>query len=75
MEYSTKAFVIHDGNGQIISVGRPAARLRGKVDVKPVMAGHLVTEIELDANQSAMSVAELHKSHRVDTRSGKLVRN
>ena len=74
MEFSSKAFVIYDATGQIASVGRAVANLRGTVGVKSATPGHSVLEVELDAAQAAMSVADLHKSHRVDVASKKLVK-
>ena len=74
MELSSKAFIIHDASGKIVSVGRVPANLRGKVEVKPSVKGHSVLEVELDHHQAAMSVAELHKNHKVDIASKKLVK-
>lgn len=74
MELSAKAFIVHDASGQIVSVGRVPANIRGKVEVKPTVAGHSVLEVELDHHQAAMSVADIHKSHKVDVASKKLVK-
>jgi hypothetical protein len=74
MELSRKAFIIYDASGQVVSVGRVPANVRGKVEVKTDMEGHSVLEIELDADQAAMSLVDLHNSHRVHLASRKLVR-
>ena len=74
MEFSSKAFIIHDAAGTILSVGRVPAKVRGRVEVKPVMDGHSVLEVELDSEQSAMSVADLHKNHKIHVASKKLVK-
>lgn len=74
VEFSSKAFVIHDASGQIISVARVPANLRGRVEIRPSMPGHSVIEIELDREQAAMSVADLHKNHKVHVASKKLVK-
>jgi hypothetical protein len=73
-ELSSKAFVIHDAAGQIISVGRVPVNVRGRVEIKTETKGHSVIEVELDAEQAAMSVADLHKSHKVHVTSKKLVK-
>ena len=73
MELSSKAFIVHDNSGRIIAVGRAVTGIRGKVGVKPSKEGHSVIEVELDHRQASMSVADLHKSHRVDVASKKLV--
>jgi hypothetical protein len=74
VEHSSKAFVIYDGSGQIVSVGRAAAILRGRIEVKPSNPGHLVLEVDLSADQAAVSAADLHKSHKVHVASKKLVK-
>ena len=74
INYSAKAFIIHDVSGQIVSVGRVPENTRGRVEVKPSMEGHTVLEVELDAAQAAMSVADLHKNHKVHVGSKKLVK-
>jgi hypothetical protein len=74
MELSSKAFIIHDASGQIVSVGRVPASARGRVEVKSDVEAHSVLEVELDAEQAAMSVADLHKSHKVHIASKKLVK-
>ena len=73
-ELSSKAFIIHDASGQIVSVGRVPANIRGKVEVKTETKGHSVLEVELDAEQAAMSVADLHKNHTVHVTSKKLIK-
>ena len=73
-ELSSKAFVIHDAAGQIISVGRVPVNVRGRVEIKTETKGHSVIEVELDAEQAAMSVGDLHKSHKVHVTSKKLVK-
>jgi hypothetical protein len=74
MELTTKAFIIHDASGNILSVGRVPKNIRGKVEVKPQMQGHSVLEVELDAEQAAMTVADLHKSHKVHVAAKKLIK-
>jgi len=74
MELSSKAFVIYDPSGQIVSVGRVPANIRGRVEVKPSVEGHSVIEVQLDADQAAMSVVDLHKSHKVHVASKKLLK-
>lgn len=74
MELSSKAFIIHDASGQILSVGRVPNNVRGRVEVKTDMAGCSVLEVELDHHQAAMSVGDLHKSHKVDVASKKLLK-
>ena len=74
MELSPKAFITHNASGQIVSVGRVPLNIRGKVEVKTDVAGHSVLEVDLDQHQAAMSVADLHKSHKVDVASKKLVK-
>ena len=73
-ELSSKAFIIHDPSGQIVSVGRVPVNARGRVEIKTVTKGHSVLEVELDAGQSAMSVTDLHKNHKIDVASKKLVK-
>jgi hypothetical protein len=73
-ELSSKAFIVHDASGQIVSVGRVTAKTRGKVEVKPYVEGHSVLEVELDPDQAAMSVVDLHKSHKVHIAGKKLVK-
>ena len=74
LKLSTKAFVIHDASGEIVSVGRVPAGVRGKIEVKTDVEGHSVLEVELEANQAAMSMLDLHKNHKVHVTSKKLVR-
>lgn len=74
VEYSSKAFVIHDGSGEIISVGRVPKGVKGRVEIKTDVKGHSVLEVELDAAQAAMSVQDLHKNHKVHMASKKLVK-
>jgi hypothetical protein len=74
MELSSKAFIIHDASGRIVSVGRVPAKARGRVEVKPVVKGQSVLELELEPHQAGMSVVDLHKSHKVDIASKKLVK-
>jgi hypothetical protein len=74
MESSAKAFIIHDASGQILSVGRVPANVRGKVEVKTDMTGCSVLEVELDGEQAAMSLTDLHNKHKVHIPSRKLVR-
>jgi hypothetical protein len=74
MELSSKAFIVHDASGQIVSVGRAVVNIRGKVGVQPTQPGHSVLEVDLDYSQASMSVADLHKNHRVDVASKKLVK-
>jgi len=74
MEYSSKAFVIHDASGEIVSVGRVPKGVKGRMEVKTDTKGHSVLELELDAEQAAMSVEDLHKNHTVNVASKKLVK-
>ena len=74
IKLSSKAFIIHDTSGQIVSVGRVPENARGKVEVKPTVPEHSVLEVELDHHQAAMSVADLHKSHKIDITSKRLVK-
>lgn len=71
---SSKAIIIHDASGKIISVGRVTANLRGRVEVRPAHKGHSVLEVELNAEQAAMSVADLHKKHKLHIATKKLVK-
>jgi hypothetical protein len=74
VKLSSKAFIIHDDSGKIVGVGRVPEHLRDKVGVRIERLGHSVLEVELDAEQAAMSVSELHQSHEVHMPSKKLVR-
>jgi len=74
MELSSKAFIIHEASGQIASVGRAPANLKGKLEVKIGQEGYSVLEVELDAEQAAMPMIDLHNSHHVHVASGKLVK-
>lgn len=74
MELSSKAFVIHDASGEIISVGRVPKGVKGRIEVKTDTAGHSVLEVELSADQAAMSLPDLHKNHKVQVASKKLVK-
>lgn len=74
MEYSSKAFIIHDASGEIISVGRVPKGVKGRIEVKTDIGGHSVLEVELDAGQAAMSLPDLHKNHKVHVASKKLVK-
>lgn len=73
-ELSSKAFIIHDASGQIFSVGRVPVNARGRVEIRTEAKGHSVLEVELDAEQAAMSVADLHKNHKVHVASKKLLK-
>jgi hypothetical protein len=72
--YSPKAYIIHDPQGNIISVGRVPLNTRGRVEVRPRNKAHSVLEIELNAEQDSMTVLDLHKSHRVHVEQKKLVK-
>lgn len=74
VKLSSKAFIVHDAAGQIVSVGRVPAKVRGKVEVKTDMEGYSVLEVELDKAQAAMRVEELLNRHQVDLASRRLVR-
>jgi len=74
MELSTKAFIVHDASGEIVSVGRVPKNLRGRLEVRSGDPGHSVIEVELDREQAAMSVADLHNHHKVHVASKKLVK-
>ena len=74
VDYSSKAYIIHDPQGDIISVGRVPLNTRGRVEVRPRNKAHSVLEIELNAEQDSMTVLDLHKTHRVHVEQKKLVK-
>jgi hypothetical protein len=74
MELSSKAFIIHDASGQIVSVGRVPANVKGRLEVKIDKQGYSVLEVELDADQAALPMMDLQNGHRVHIASGKLVK-
>lgn len=74
MELSSKAYIVHDASGEIVSVGRVPKNLRGRLEVRSGDAGHSVLEVELDAQQAAMSLADLHNRHKVHVPTKKLIR-
>jgi len=74
MELSSKAYIVHDASGEIISVGRVPKNLRGRLEVRSGDPGHSVLEVELNPEQAAMSVADLHNHHRVHVSAKKLVK-
>jgi hypothetical protein len=74
MDYEKKAFVIHNSGGRIIHLGRVPVGTRGKVDIRPGNPEHTVIQVQLDAEQAAMTVAELHRTHKVHVSTKKLVR-
>jgi len=73
IKYSSKAIVIHDAKGNILSVGRSPANIPGRIEVKTDMPGCYVLEVELDKAQAAMSPADIHSTHKVHVGSRKLV--
>jgi hypothetical protein len=74
MEFSAKAFIIHDHSGKIESVGRVPANLKGKLEVKIDRPGYSVLEVELDADQAALPLMDIQNGHSVHVASGKLVK-
>jgi len=74
MELMSKAFVVHNDSGEIVSVGRVPTHVRGRIEVKTDMPGYCVTEVELNADQAAMSLKDLHHHHRIHIASHELVR-
>jgi len=74
VHYSSKAYITHDAQGNIISVGRVPLDLRGRIEIKPRNKAHSVLEIELSAEQSSMPVLDLHKTHKVHVEQKKLVK-
>jgi hypothetical protein len=72
MELSSKAFIIHDASGQIVSVGRVPANVKGRLEVRIDRPGYSVLEVELDADQAALPMMDLQNGHRVHIASGKL---
>jgi len=73
-EVSAKAIIVHDASGQIISVGRAPPNSRVRVEVKSETDGHSVLEVQLDSEQASLSLADLHKSHKVHVASKTLVK-
>lgn len=74
VRFSRKAFVTHDAQGNVISVGRVPVNLRGRVEVRPKNKAHSVMEVELNAEQDSMSVLDLHKTHKLHVDGKKLVK-
>jgi hypothetical protein len=74
VSYSSKAYIIHDPQGNIISVGRVPLNSRGRVEVRPKNKAHSVLEIQLNAEQDSMSVLDLHKTHKVHVEHKQLVK-
>jgi hypothetical protein len=74
VHYSSKAYITHDAQGNVISVGRVPQNTRGRVEVRPRNKAHSVLEIELNAEQGSMSVLDLHKTHKVHVQQKKLVK-
>jgi hypothetical protein len=74
LELSSKAFIIHVASGQITSVGRVPADVKGGLEVKIDRPGYSILEVELDANQAALSMADLQNGHHVHVAAGKLVK-
>ena len=74
IKYSSKAIVIHDASGRILSVGRSPANIKGRIEVKTDMPGCYVIEVDLDKAQAAMSPQDIHNTHQVHVASRKLVR-
>jgi hypothetical protein len=74
-------FVVHDDEGQIVSVVAPAPELEGDLEFESEEGTVLVVsedDIEgIDASSDVPStelMASLHDSHRVDSSAGRLVR-
>jgi len=74
VDLSPKAYVTHDASGNIISVGRVPLKSGVRVEVKPRNKTHSVLEVELNAEQTSMSVLDLHKGHKVHVGEKKLVK-
>ncbi len=74
IHYSSKAYITHDAQGNIVSVGRVPLDLRGRIEIRPRNKAHSVLEIELNAEQGSMSVLDLHKTHKVHVEQKKLVK-
>lgn len=74
IRFSSKAYVTHDVQGNVISVGRVPVNIRGRVEIRPKNKAHSVLEVELNAEQDSMSVLDLHKTHRVHVQEKKLVK-
>ncbi len=74
VRFSSKAYITHDAQGNIVSVGRVPVNLRGRVEVRPKNKAHSVLEVELNAEQDSMSVLILHKTHKVHVEGMKLVK-
>jgi hypothetical protein len=75
VHFSSKAYITHDAQGNIISVGRVPVNLRGRVEVRPKNKAHSVMEVELNAQQDSMSALDLHKTHKVHIDGKRLVKN
>jgi hypothetical protein len=73
-KYSSKAVIIHDASGEIVSVGRVPENLRGRLEVKPSASAHSVLEVELDPHEAAMTPGDLHKNYKVHVASKKIVK-
>jgi hypothetical protein len=74
VKLSPKAYIIHDASGTIISVGRVPLKSKVRIEVKPRDQAHSVLEVELNAEQAAMSPLDLHKGHKVHVGQKKLVK-
>jgi hypothetical protein len=74
IKYSSKAIIIHDASGHILSVGRSPVKIPGRIEVKTDMPGCYVLEVELDKAQAGMSPVDIHNMHKVHVASGKLVK-
>ena len=74
IRFSSKAYITHDAQGNVIAVGRVPVNSRGRVEIRPRNKAHSVLEVELNAEQDSMSVLDLHKTHRVHVQDKKLVK-
>jgi hypothetical protein len=74
VQFSSKAYIIHDTQGNIISVGRVPLHSSVRVQVRPKNKAHSVLEIELNAEQDSLPVLDLHKTHRLHVEQKKLVK-
>jgi hypothetical protein len=74
VKLSPKAYITHDTSGNIISVGRVPLKSEVRIEVKPRNKAHSVLEVELNAEQAAMPLLELHKRHKVHVGQKRLVK-
>ena len=74
VRFSSKAYITHDAQGNVISIGRLPVNTRGRVEIRPRNKAHSVLEVELNSEQDSMSVLDLHKTHKVQVQDKKLVK-